>query len=172
MDVNRAWLPLLAICATLTGCPAATMPVQQSISVSTPFSMDEHRVFLRPGAATLKGQAFLRQQGGGVVTCAGKQVALSPATPFYREVYRIARSGKTPILPPPPAELATQKLSKLGQCDAQGNFVFENVPAGRWIVATDVMWTVGYNPQGGGLMKEVDVPASGVVTTFLTDSDI
>lgn len=170
-------LLLLIACLGLSGCPAATTPVQQSVSVTTPFSVDEHRGYMKPGVTTVKGQAFLRQQGGGVVTCAGKEVILNPATPFYRELYRIARSGAKPMIPPAPPELEEHQrrtghgISRKGQCDAQGNFVFENIPSGRWMVATEVMWTVGYNPQGGTLVKEIDVPASGAVTAFLTDAD-
>ncbi len=42
-------------------------------------------------------------------------------------------------------------------CDAQGNFIFKNVPKGYYSIATTVEWKVGNEKQGGFLMKSVDI---------------
>lgn len=42
-------------------------------------------------------------------------------------------------------------------CDAQGNFIFENVPKGYYSIATTVEWKAGNEKQGGFLTETVDI---------------
>jgi hypothetical protein len=139
--------------------------------MQTPFDEKMHKPYTESGTNTIKGQAFLRQMGGGVVTCAGSDVVLMPATSFFREAIGIFASGRK--LAPLTAGLPTayQSIIKKSQCDAQGNFAFTGLPSGNWFVGTTVSWTAGYQPQGGDLFKEASVSNGETAQVLLTDSD-
>lgn len=120
------------------------------------FNEAEHRAYFLSGNHTVDGQAFLRQAGGGIVNCAGNQVLLFPATAYFSDALLDPHfvAGKTPAELPDLAE----SLVRVAMCDGDGNFYFDALPAGRWIVVTKVQWTVGATPQGGHLASFVDVP--------------
>jgi hypothetical protein len=153
------------IALVLVGCA-----IPQPVSMQTSFDRKEHMPFIQAGTNTVRGQAFLRQQGGGVVTCAGIEVHLLPSTSYFREFMRHVRAGKKPQASGKVgAEFAS--IWKKAQCDAQGNFVFHDLANGTWFVATDVQWTVGYSLQGGKLLKEVTVADGETVQVLLSDQD-
>ena len=118
------------------------------------------------GINSVTGQAFLTQQGGGVVTCAGNSVEMYPDTAYFSEVFDDIGNG---FAPSRAFSSEDQKFLKTSQCDAQGNFEFNKIPAGKWIIGVKVTWnvnSVGYNgfyyytksnPQGGALKKSVNV---------------
>lgn len=121
------------------------------------------------GTGVLEGQAFLRQQGGGVVTCAGQQVSVFPATPSMRKAVEAGRrEGAMVELVNAPAYVRGGRQTI---CDAQGNFRVDQLPAGAWFVETNVVWQVGYSRQGGVLLGEVVVPENGVGQLYLTDAN-
>ncbi len=113
------------------------------------------------GSNTVTGQAFLTQKGGGVVTCAGQPVLMYPDNEYFADIYDELGS----------VHLSNEEaaLIKAGQCDAQGNFEFHKVPAGKWIIRVNVSWHVSssiaightYFPtdevQGGPMSKQVTV---------------
>ena len=126
--------------------------------------------YLGIGTGEIEGQAFLRQRGGGIVTCAGEQVFLFPNTPFMAELMRILAKGREPSIEPinRPQYRETVKESI---CDAQGNFAFMGLKAGSWIVITDVNWTVDYTEQGDGLMGYAHVHSGRKTKVILTDKN-
>lgn len=164
---------LLTSClaALLTASCAAPQPAPRQMQ--TQFDPAEHEPYRLSGSGSLKGQGFLRQRGGGTVTCAGSQVYLLPATPFFREAFAIARDTRQA-----PQHDAVQKypeyrsIMRKGQCDAQGNFAFGNLPSGTYIAATTVTWTVADRRQGGLLLREVEVVGDTPATILLTDKDV
>lgn len=116
------------------------------------------------GSNTVTGQAFLRQKGGGIVTCAGRKVIIYPNT-IYFEAMRDATKDVE----------VNQELSAMRQvalCDAEGDFEFTNIQDGEWYVETTVSWdvpevvSVGYytyitsNRQGGIMRKTVEVDSN------------
>ncbi|MBU4610536.1 hypothetical protein IMZ29_08285 [Achromobacter sp. GG226] len=114
------------------------------------------------GSGTLTGTAFLRQNGGGIVTCAGNEVMLQPATAYTDEVTRISVGGTTRIgatlydggrytRVPDNLDERFVTLSRMTVCDAEGNFTFDNVKDGEYVVVTDVKWFVARQRQGGTL---------------------
>lgn len=145
------FLTLLAACAP--------------IEVETPFDAREVAFVQRPGTAVVEGQAFLRQRGGGVVTCAGAGVVLVPAGGYATEYFTKAfgrRAGGLagPLTGAPssvPPDFVTYALK--GQCDAGGNFAFSRVPAGEYYLISQVTWTVGNNiiPEGGVIGRRISV---------------
>lgn len=152
---------LLSACATHKPQPFA--PVNES-------GRAEYASYLVEGGATLRGQAFLTQRGGGTVKAAGRKVTLDPATSIGRDWWQ--KAGKTYAFShrSPPAE-EFLKARRSTTADADGRFRFDKLPPGNYFVRTEVTWEVGgYNPiQGGALGRMVTVPASGEVEVVLSE---
>jgi hypothetical protein len=166
--MRRHWIAALGVSLLLTGCAAVRQPVQ----MQNRFDYDLHKPYTESGPNTIKGQGFLRQKGGGVVTCAGSQVIAMPDTLFFREFISLYKAGKKPQIPGGFVDPSYRSIIKQAQCDAQGNFTFSAVPNGNWFVMTEVKWAVGYAPQGGALMREVNVADGVVAQVLLSDKDV
>lgn len=162
---------LICVALALSGC-ATTRPVP----VTKAFDANQAQYMLRRGTNIVTGSALIRQNGGGVVTCAGTEVSLVPATDYATErmqiLYRSTNKGYLSagapnwINPPSvPAETDSRylSLSRRTICDAQGKFEFADVADGSYYVTTAVLWRIGYNVQGGNLMQRVDLPGSSPV---------
>jgi hypothetical protein len=160
--------------AALTACaiPGASVP---PYSVQAPFDATVARAMLSDGPNTIKGNAFMRQQGGGVVTCAGQVVYLVPATAYaaervqalYGNVERGVNAGRRNFrFSPEPADYLS--LVRTSRCDSQGNFVFERVADGDFFVNTLVSWQVGNAAQGGQLMHRAAVKAGQTVSLVMS----
>lgn len=170
---------VLSVClvAALSAC-ATTRQVQ----MTTAFDAGQAQAMLTRGTTIVRGSALIRQQGGGVVTCAGTEVALTPATAYatermhiiYGSVLQGYRSAAAPNWINPPGVPAStdaryEQFSRKTLCNAQGEFEFADVAPGSFYITTTVAWRVGYNVQGGYLMKRVDLTAqSPVVNVVLT----
>jgi hypothetical protein len=138
--------------------------------MQTKFDYAEHKPYTQPGSNIIKGQGFLRQRGGGIVTCAGSHVYVMPATSFFSEITNHLRAGKEPQVDEK-IDPVYKSMLKQSQCDAQGNFTFNSLPNGNWFVATEVKRTVGYSQQGGALMREVTVSNGETIQVLLTEKD-
>ncbi len=149
------------IVAILTGCASTPPPVRLASS----FDADQARRMLEEGTNTIKGSCRIQQRDSGVVTCAGQQVHLLPATNYATEemlyLYGSKNRGflskeiKPPIFADEPPEY--KKLTIATACDAKGYFKFEKVADGKFFVITEILWQVGGLPQGGSLMQRVEV---------------
>lgn len=149
---------LLSACAT---------PTSSVVTVYAPFDEAQAKALLQPGTNTVRGNAFVRQRGGGVVTCAGSQVTLVPATTYASERMRYIYSDQNVTLPERArAPLSDQRVFspdfgsyrqnvKTTVCDSQGNFTFDRVADGRFFVVTTVAWQVGSANEGARLMHQV-----------------
>lgn len=89
-----------------------------------------------------------------------------PDTYYFRSLIDAVRAGVQFNADP-----AAKNLLHTTQCDAQGNFIATGLSSGRWIVTTEVVWTVGYARQGGGVLKSVDVTSGAASSVLLTDED-
>lgn len=159
-------LPFVVLAvAALTGC-APMGPIKPA----TPYVASAHDYYRGKGSNTVTGQAFLRQRGGGLVTCAGTTAAVFPATNYFREVVEIFRMGRT-VQREAPQPSAPGSPVKDAICDAQGNFAIEGVPAGHWILTALVQWRVGYDNQGGLLTREIEVKDGSANRFILSDAD-
>jgi hypothetical protein len=146
---------LLAVLAV--SAVAACAPVVMQMYLA-PADVERASALLAAGTGTVGGSALMRQRGGGVVTCAGNEVFLVPATESASaEVRRLfggdqgyvrrggtELSGGTLVVPPDPNRTTT--------CNAQGFFTFPNVRSGKWYVMTTIVWMVGSEYQGGTLL--------------------
>ncbi len=140
--------------------------VGTDIEVTSPFVPAQAAYVNQRGAASVRGQAFMRQLGGGVVTCAGEKVRLIPATAYARErmtkLYGNPQGGRINVyqgtsgknLPP-----AYFKYMRLATCDAQGNFEFNGVANGSYYLVTRIVWMVpgSYFAEGGSVAKLITV---------------
>lgn len=146
------------ICLVLGAC-ATTLKTENS------FDEDAARKMLEPGKNKITGSALIRQNGGGVVTCAGREVMLLPATKYTIErmfhLYGLSERGYNPVFggrkiifkPDYPQYLRTTKRTI---CDAQGSFAFSDLSNGDYFIATSIVWQVStYTQEGGSLMVRV-----------------
>lgn len=155
----------LAFATVLAGC-ATTAP--QVVKIQAAFDERAAASALNPGSNTVTGSAFLRQRGGGVVTCAGADVDLLPATPYAIErlghIYGSGNGGlrtmaqhqKPFSFDPDPA--GYRAVARKAKCDAQGHFSFDKVADGDFFVVTAVTWVLSaYSTDGGTLMQRFTV---------------
>lgn len=163
-------LLILVIVGTLAGCAA---PQRPTVAINSPFDIAQAQMLVKDGTNTIRGNGFLRQRGGGVVTCAGSEVVLVPATYYARE--RIAylygtggmnRQRLNPVFVPDPPEYRT--ITKKTRCDAQGNFTFERVADGDFFVTTGVHWQVGGANQGGPIMSRARVSGGESISLVIS----
>jgi hypothetical protein len=149
----------------LSGC--ATMQ-PDLVKINSPFDEAAATAAMKPGSNRITGSAFLRQQGGAVVTCAGEAVTLFPATAYAIErmtaMYGEGKEGLRSVsqhrkgLLFDPEIPAYKTLAYDQRCDAQGRFTFARVADGDWYIVTAVVWSVGtYSAQGGTLMQRLTV---------------
>jgi hypothetical protein len=159
----------LAVCIStlpIVGCVAVpTQPVQIN------YTDAEFAPYRGKGDAVVYGQAFLRQEGGGVVVCAGEPVVLFPHTPSFDQVVAVARKHVRPIFPGT-ADPRFKEVARVATCDAQGNFRFAELPRARWYIYSQVKWSAGdFGQQGGDLLGEVDTSVGGEQQVLLTDKN-
>ncbi|MDQ6996926.1 MAG: hypothetical protein Q9M82_05625, partial [Mariprofundus sp.] len=79
---------LLIIVLTIISCA----PLKK-VQLTQTYNPADQNKYVVSGQNTITGQAFLRQQGGGTVTCAGSHVVLFPATPFWKELVSTLQQG-------------------------------------------------------------------------------
>lgn len=163
--IGIVWVGIL-----LTGCmePYTYTPPPPKVYINQYDPILTKTLNEKVGNGSIQGTAFLRQGGGGVVTCAGNEVILVPKTPYSTEYledeFISHRNGsfdskgkgykKTGFLGyyyiiTPDGE------KKSTNCDAQGNFIFDKVGDGEYYVITNVNWEVGRDTQGGNLSQYV-----------------
>lgn len=119
------------------------------------------------GPNEVRGQAFLTQRGGDVVTCASQPVLLIPASTYAKErvrnIYGTIDEPARAIRLVDDPDARYLKDQRITVCDAQGNFVFSSLPDGEYFVATRVTWEApsayysGLTTQGGPVMAPVQL---------------
>lgn len=169
---NAITVAVLAV--SLAGCAS-----MQPVTLTTQFDPAEVAWASLPGTGSVTGQAFFQTAGGEPRTCAGQVVELVPDSTFLRERlaaiygnttkgFRPLISGKRKFADNPPAYQAAARQSP---CDAQGNFAFTDLPAGRYYVVAGIGWTLpgNYLPsQGGWLMESLDLAEGESKRVILT----
>jgi hypothetical protein len=143
----------------------------QSVAVSTPFVASEYGRYALSGTARVEGQAFLRQSGGSIVTCAGTEVELLPDTAYVVSALAILEKGGKAELGEHTGEISRFGAVRKATCDAQGNFVFDKLPTEDWIVVSSVTWNAGDDGQGGILIKDTSTK-TGSTRVILSSDDL
>lgn len=163
---------IVRVVAVLLGLPMvyAGCFAQNPVEMQTNFDESENKPYMQLGGNGVKGQAFLSQQGGNILSCAGGDVLIVPATSFFREMISHVRAGNMPLIldkiPP-----SFRSIIKTTQCDAQGNFSAGELPSGKWFVWANVQWIGGFGGQAGDLVREVTLSNNETLQVLLTDND-
>ena len=162
-------MPFAAVVLALA---VAGAPVQ----LDNAFVLDDVRWVRSAGNSTVSGKVSLKMRDGTAKSCAGFPVELLPVAKYSSErifrTYASNTSGQVllednpPKFTPDAPEYHVYLLKS--SCDAQGEYRFENVPAGDYYVMAFIIWDVaGSNPaakSGGAVMKRIRVaPDSKVV---------
>ena len=109
------------------------------------FSTEEAAFIKKDGKSTVTGHAFRTKATGVVVNAAGQLVRLIPATAFARERFSSLFGGSKYLAhshyprddnPDP----AYGEYTRTTKAEANGRFVFRNVPPGAYIVTTQIIW--------------------------------
>lgn len=149
-------ISLLVMVASLAACAMAP---------TIPFSDADFRSYVGDGSSNLQGSAVLTTVAGGVRTCAGFPVLLAPATAYDREVVKLfgfeLNTAKRQAGP-------AAKYWRETNCDGAGNFVFNDVPSGTWIVITEASWTIQTATQLPGAYKVSDQKQGGTMIGEVT----
>lgn len=153
----RAKLLSIVSAVALTAC------VGTEVTTTVPFDPNEVAFINQSGSNTINGEAFLRQRGGGVVTCAGSEVELLPAGGYARQrmsqIYGSEQGGYVysgNILTGDEADPQYLLMTRKTTCDSQGNFRFSGVANGDYFVLACVEWQVqAYTSEGGCMMRKV-----------------
>ena len=116
---------IIVLGAMLSGC------VPPKFRPTALFDTEKANLLLADGQNSIRGSALMRQIGGGVVTCAGREVRLVPATSYADEWmqalygggehgYNPAFGGKAFTLTDDYDVQQYLQLTKKTICDAQG----------------------------------------------------
>lgn len=177
--MNKLAIAALAFVAlAFAGCN----PGAPKVEIHSAYNPDEIAYMKIPGNNTIKVNAFLRQRGGGNVTCAGNNVALVGASTYATE-RMIAYFGSVAnprlyrgqVIVPEPSDSRYNEDAVRKICDSSGWAIFDNVADGDYYLTTIVSWetATGYNASmewnGGGLMRKVSVSGGESVEVIITD---
>lgn len=157
-------LPLLFLASCQLG-PTET--------VTSRFDSRSAEYIRKNGTGRIDGQAFLKRDYGRVVTAAGERVFLIPATAYAVERFDRMFGGErrsyfgNAVDEPPPEYLEYRRETKV---DMGGRFAFDNLAAGRYIVATRVFWTEpkSFFTHGGAMYDVVDVTEGETTTAIVS----
>ena len=177
--MNIKYLSVASLVLVLSAC-AATPHMFSSAYTPETLPVAESIV----GDNTVNGSAFLRQGGGGVVSCAGNDVVLEKKLSFRRSSYareanalsRYVRQASAVDPRHTAFEGSLRSLEhtmkSVSACDVDGKFEFTNLAPGTYSVCTRVYWVVGDEGQGGNLQGSVTIPsgASGQKTSIVITS--
>lgn len=165
---------LILISAALTSC---ALPAKKVTLTNKFYSAAAERA-LQPGNNTISGSALITQRGGGIVTCAGREVDLLPANPYSTErmlaIYDSSEKGfksiaagsqKIEFTETDPAYASNKRTTV---CDAQGKFKFAKVTDGAYYLTTGIAWQINqYLTDGGILMRRVIVSGGEEIEVVL-----
>lgn len=119
--------------AALSGC--ASKPAFEKPKFDAP----PHTAYLDKGTSTIRGQVLLRNRGETPLPCNQAPMVATPATQYFRQVIRLAAKGQMPLAGND-VDPDYRSIVHTGQCDANGNFVFDGLAAGDWYVVAQVNW--------------------------------
>jgi len=111
--------------------------------------------FKRHGAASLAGQASMRERAGSVATCAGQSITLLVETQYVDAVIPILLHAEP--LPPDAVQHLIDSTVQGITCDASGRFAFKGIVPGDYLLLTTMTSMAGDKPQGQPMMQAVKV---------------
>lgn len=167
----KAILPLLLIVVSVAGCvvtPTAPTPIRVQ-----GFDAAEVAYIHDVGTDRIEGNAFLRQKGGGVVTCAGEAVRLIPLGQFAKKYFRIRYIEKKAATLDPWDAPAFHDHVRTTRCESDGRFLFTEVAPGSYFIETKVSWVVySHGTQGGDVGYALEVRGDGTTNRVVISGDV
>ncbi|HHW7508036.1 TPA: hypothetical protein ACU21B_001897 [Mannheimia haemolytica] len=175
--------------STLSGCTPISYeePIPQYTFKNSFDAVQAGQLILGEGTAKIKGNAFLKQKGGTVVTCAGNEVQLIPYTEYANErlslIYGNVTKGYNSYYGRSFKFVNDDKnyhtYKKKTVCDSEGKFEFDNLKEGTYFVSTEVSWKISkyltkYSEyptevtEGGYLLQQVQVNKDDSKSIVLT----
>ncbi len=159
--MNLKFSPLL-ILLVLLGCAAAP------ISEPPAFVPAEWDSYPATGTAKISGQAFSKTRGGDVKFGAGSTIYLYRATPYLKEFIRLRQAGYI-VNHNQDALLAMNRTAISTTADGSGNFSFEKVPAGEYLLECSITWMLpNGGSTGGAVQKFISVQEGQDLKIMLT----
>lgn len=157
----------------LSGCQTT-----EQAPIST-FNPSEAAFARSKGAASVKGQLFLRRNDGVVVYGAGSDVTLIPKVSHTEQAVTVGFAGQklrnehSMFAKPLTFDPGLDPFVRRTKADGQGNFTFEAIPPGSYYVIGKVTWCApsqyGCLPQGGDLLEVLTVsPTEKSATVMLS----
>ncbi|MCX5494667.1 hypothetical protein OSH11_08130 [Kaistia dalseonensis] len=132
-----------------------------------PFNPSEHDYAKGKGDSVISGRAFMRSSYGGVVYASGSTVYLLPDTSYTREIYNKGSRAYGPVnISNGDGRLLQYFRTTLA--DGAGRFTFSGIPAGSYLIVTEILWMADGRRQGGDVMKFVSVSAGQKVDVVLS----
>lgn len=138
----------------LSGCATTPKPI------NTPFNEADLLPYANPGTATITGNAFMKTMGGDVKFAAGNELRLVPLTPYMQERFQKAVLNQERIENPNPA---MDKYVRRTIVDGHGNFQFKSVPAGEYVILTNIYWQIPNTNSFGAKMQATGGIAYAIV---------
>lgn len=145
---------------------AARRSAPRFVKMETQFKYSEHEPYAQPGENSIRGQGLLHQKAMDTVTCARNRVLLLPGTFYFREMIDHLVAGSEPD-PPKTPQPSLKNMIRATECDAQGGFLFAEIPDGAWFLLTQVK-----TKQVSVLIQEVTVSNHRTVEVLLSEKDL
>ncbi len=156
------------IALSLFACQTTTPPYQ-TLSVYNPEEVLWSKL---DGDSSVSGSAFIRQNGGGIVSCAGFGVDLIPQSSYADErlsyLYSNLTKGFNATRSIDDADPRYHADARSTTCGVDGKFKFTNLPNGVYYLTTKAVWKVGNSHQGAYLFQKVDLTSGGHLEVVLT----
>jgi hypothetical protein len=155
----KRYIPAFIIFLMLCTVSCSLLVPKKLILPRIPFPQAEYAKLPTSGTGIVSGRAFLKR-GGDILTAAGERVILNPVTSYSNQWYTLSYIGLNQLEPPDPR---INKYLRAVTADAQGKFIFRNVPPGDYYIITVISWQVpaadqeAPASQGARLCKKITV---------------
>ena len=159
-----AGLPLAlsqALPVLLAACATTSLPSPPSYQPATAATEAEYQSYLITGPNVLEGQVLQPAADGRRLPVAGRSVTLDPATSTGNDWWRVAGRSWADRLSQPPSE-GFAKARRTTLTNADGRFVFRNLPAGSYLLRTDFGGAAANAPKGL-LGRRIAIPTTGPI---------
>jgi hypothetical protein len=156
---------LLFLVAAAIGCAHATGPAARESA----FNEQEYARYAYAGTGTITGQVVVRGERGQTVPAEGSQVSLNPVTSYSTEWWNRTVVGGLNLRS---ADEREQKYLRTTTTDAEGRFLFSDLPRGEYFVvaALNTGPAAAANGPGSSLVgQRVHLTEGGKVDLVLND---
>ena len=157
----RACVAMSAV-LMLAGC------LTRKEGVAVAYDANEHAAWAVKGTARIDGEGFLRRPNAWLARCSGGVVYLVPDTTYFRDYVRIRRSGAF-VEDDAKTKAAFDKSVRKTQCNMNGRFTFEELPAAKWFVALRISYEGPAWENESSLVTEVETKAGETAKVILSN---